>query len=95
MRIFAFVAVVWITGLFVTLAFLAGATRMARYVEPKPSDDELEKDLEAAGELALEDVYGLEDLPPSVRHDRAYGAILERQVVRGLPGQRPRPAGLR
>ena len=90
MRIFAIVAVVWITGLFVTLAFVAGATRMARYVEPEPRDDELEKDLDAAADLALEEVYGIQDLPPSVRHDRAYGPALERRVIRGArPGRAP------
>ncbi len=94
MRVVAAVAVLWIVGAFVTCVFVAGATRRQ---EPKP-DEDLEKDVDAAADLALEDVYGLEDLPPSVRHDRSYSGILERRVVRAS-GRRgltpPRPAGLR
>ncbi len=86
----AIVAVVWITGLFVTLAFVAGATRWSRYPEPKPDPDEGEDDLLAGTAEALADVYGETGPLPPPPLDRGSDAILERRVVRASrPGRAP------
>ena len=98
MKLVAAVAVLWIVGAFVTCVFVAGATRRGasdRARKPEPPAEDLELDLLAATDLALEQVYGPQDPGAVEVRDLVAGGDLVRQVVRARPGQRPRPAGLR
>ena len=96
MKLLAFGIALWITGAFVTVVFVGGAARLSRWKEPEPElDEDLAQDLIAGAEIALEDVYG-QAAYRSARTDPPSTAGLERQVVRAaLPGERPRPVGLR
>ena len=98
MKLVAIGAAVWAVGALLMVAFVAGATRRGtsdRARKPEPRDEELELDLLAATDLALEQVYGPQDPPVVEVRDLVASGDLVRQVVRGQPGQAPRPRGLR
>lgn len=97
MKLLAFGIALWITGAFVTVVFVSSAARLSRWKEPEPeTDEDLETDIVAAAELALEGVYGDQAYRSASSRDPCCHASLERQVVRAaLPGERPRPVGLR
>lgn len=90
MRLVGLIAAAWMVGAFLTVVFVAGATRLAPYREPKREEDDSLDDVLAGSAEALADVYGEPASHSASSSDRLPEGILERRVVRApRPGRAP------
>ena len=90
MRLVGLIAAAWMVGAFLTIVFVAGATRLAPYREPKSEEDDSQDDVLAGSAEALADVFGEFASHSATARDRPSQANLERRVVRApRPGRAP------